>query len=420
MYNLLPQNILSKYAITYSELVYQNITIFKNKDGKWGVIAETAGGSFDILLKPIYHSVGFNRALNYIEGVKYENTPPQERYYFFDISGKLKGKSKRGTTITIDSFGNLLIIKSDFIGALDQRFRVIIPPSYEFLHGLRRNIFKAKRNGLFGIIDINENVLLDFQYKNILSSIKDSGTIVQNLSNDYFSFNLDTLQLKPLNVDRILLATSNTYQAPSFESPLLYKAIIHCQETEFDWYDNDMSQYTGLWGILRTDGSTMLPIEYAYVDPFRNPNFFKVARGRFSFEYNVEQNRLSAKGVKWGVVDCNNNVIVPIEYDWIEEVEDTVWVVNQGGTVFFSNEDHKGRWVVKGGKLGVYNMSRLVTPIVYDAIRTNWYRIKDFIFIQKGRASFNEQYEYDVYTLHGEKIEENKPLPKHHTYYKGA
>jgi hypothetical protein len=240
---------------------------------------------------------------------------------------------------------------------------------------------------------------------------------VQDLSGRYFSFHFLTRELHALPYDSIFLGKSNTYLGGRAE-PGLYKVIRQCQETEFDYYDNGMSAFTGIWGIIHADGAVKIPCEYAFVDAFVSPHFFKVAKGDFNFYFDNETGNLIAEGVKWGVVDANNNIIVPIEYDWVQEVGDTLWVVNKGGTVFFNDDYQEEYWAVRDGKLGVYNMHRLITPIAYDTIMTNWFRIKDYVFVQNGRQRFSEEYDYDVYNFEGKKIEVNKPLPRDHTYYK--
>jgi hypothetical protein len=63
-------------------------------------------------------------------------------------------------------------------------------------------------------------------------------------------------------------------------------------------------------------------------------------------------------------------------------------------------------------------LTKLITPIEYDVIKKNWFRIKDYIFVQNGKNYFDDNStEYDVFTLDGKKIEANKPKPKDYTYY---
>jgi hypothetical protein len=419
-HNGLPPAVLITYAVEYSEGVVDAITIFKNSDGKWGALKETTAGEHEMLVEPIYNLIGFNHMLNYLEAVAYTDDAWQvdgNNYYFFDVSGQLKVSVHGVSTVRIDDSGRLLVLKNDCIGLLDSRGETIIAPSYVSLNNLQGDVYKAQKGAGYGLIDINENVLLDFKYKYIFTNVMNGRVIVQDLSDRYFSFHFPTSELHALPFDIIFPAISNTYAGGRAEAGL-YKAIRQSRETEFDYGDNGMSEYTGVWGIINADGTTKIPNEYAFVDGFVNPDYFKVARGSFTFHFDEETDTLIAEGVKWGVVDAHNNIIVPIEYDWVQEVGDTLWVVNKGGTVFFNNEYQEERWEVRDGQLGVYNMHRLITPVAYDTIMTNWFRIKDYVFVQNGQQRFNEQYEYDVYSFDGKKIEANKPLPRDHIYYK--
>jgi len=305
-YNLLPAAVVARYAVVSSELVHEAITIFKNSDEKWGVLQEITAGVFTLLVEPVY-----------------------------DL-------------IRIDESGRLLVLKNDGMGLLDKNGEVIIAFSYVSLSHLQGDLYKAQQGDGYGIIDVSENVLLPFKYKYIFTYVENDTVIVQDLSDRYFSFHFPSRELHALPYDSIFPATNHT-SSGGRAAPGLYKVIRECQETEFDYYDNGMSAFTGIWGIIHADGSIKIPCEYAFVDAFVNPRFFKVAKGSFNFYFD-EEGSLIAEGVKWGVVDADNNIIVPIEFDWVQEVEDTVWVVNRGGTVFFNDDYPAERWEVRGGE----------------------------------------------------------------------
>jgi hypothetical protein len=419
-YNLLPSTIVAQYAILYSELVHEAITIFKNRDEKWGVLKEIADGVFTLLVEPVFHSIGFNRVLNYIEAVSYPNDQWQadgKNFYFYDVTGQLKASVSGVSSVRIDESGRLLVLKNEGMGLLDSQGETIIASTYVSLSNLQGDLYKAQQGDGYGIIDVSENVLLGFKYKYIFTNVKNDTVIVQDLADRYFTFHFPTRELHALPYDSIFPGKSNTYLGGR-AAVGLYKVIQQCQETEFDYYDNGMSAFTGIWGIINADGAVKISCEYAFVDAFVSPRFFKVAKGDFNFYFDDDTGNLIADGVKWGVVDADNNIIVPIEFDWVQEVGDTIWVVNKGGTVFFNDDYQEEYWTVRGGKLGVYNMHRLITPVAYDTIMTNWFRIKDYVFVQNGRQRFNEAYDYDVYSFEGKKIEVNKPLPRDHLYYK--
>ncbi len=338
--NLLPPAVAITYAVEYSEEVFDAITIFKNSDRLWGVLKETAAGEYELLVEPVYHTISFNPVWNYLQAVVFTEGYWQAdgcNYYFYDVNGQVKASVSGVSRARIDETGRLLVLKNDHMGLMDASGETIIKFSYVSLFNLQGDIYKAQKGNGYGIIDTNENVLLNFKYKYIFTNVANDRVIVQDLNDRYFSFHFPTGELHALPYNNILPATELG----------LHKAILQSQETEFDYGDNGMSEYTGSWGIIYADGTPKIPAEYAFVDWLTNPNYFKVATGKFTFHFNGHSDTLIAEGVKWGVVDANNKIVVPLEYDWVQEEEDTLWVVNKGGAVFFNEES--ARWEVQGG-----------------------------------------------------------------------
>jgi len=417
-YNLLPKNIKNRFQIIYSELVCDNITIFKNRSEKWGALIETKKfgifANYQYLVTPVYNSIGFNKIVNLIEAVKYENDKwnrDENTFYFFSIDGKLKWKSEKGTSVSIDRNKYIISCKDKKYGLLDADFNTLILPTYDKLISLEGRCFIACKNHLYGIIDLKESIILDFNYSDIFTTAYNSKAIVKDLNGKYFSFDFKKDLLISLPYNKILPASSNSYKAPSVGSFNQFKSIINCVEIEYE--DLEMKRYKGKWGIINADGSIKIPNEYDYIDFLRNPQYFKVCKGDLQFRIEEDDSRLIAFNAKWGVVDINNNIIVPIEYDWVNELEATIWAVYNGGEVFYNDDYQEEYWTIKGGKLGVYNLNKLITPIEYNSVKTSWFRVKDYIFVQNGNEYFDENtMDYHVYTFEGEKIEKNKPNPK--------
>lgn len=418
-HNLLPIKIKHEYEVIYSEKITPELTIFKNKSGSWGVIQEYYKYGyflrFKVFISPIYYSVGYNSTLKIITATECKdgNWNSKEKIFdFFNLDGELVSKHESIDYFKIDEFGNILFYKNEFVGVFDRNFKVKIEPNYLSLLCIVPKIFRAKNETGWGIIDINDTVILDFGYDAIFPNSKNSKIIVQK-ADRYFLFDFIETILSELSFDKILFASSNTYKAPSAPSYLQYKTIIDCKEIEYANYE--MTEYLGKWGIIDADGRTVIPNDYDYIDFQISPNFYKVAIGNFEFEFNQEHCNVYAKGVKWGIIDKNNTVVVPIIYDWIQDVENTFWVVYNGGTLYF--DDDCDSWICKNAKLGVYNKNIQIVPTEYDTITNNWGRIKDYIFVQKGSDYLDETKQYDVFDFNGKQILWNKPSPKNHFYY---
>jgi hypothetical protein len=363
-YNLLPGHIKRKFEIVYSELIYDNITMFKNKHEKWGVIINRLKlgliSSYEYLVEPIYNGVGFDKTLNLIAAHLYENNvfhQDKNIVFYFDIKGEIVWQSIKGESILrIDEYGNIFLKRDNKIGLLSKTFSQIIAPKYERLDTIKSNLLKAFLNGKYGIITFSDETILDFSFDEIFDTIKDNKVIVRK-AETYATFNIETYVHTKLPYAKILIASSNTYNAPSQESLKYYKSISNIIENQdYDDYNFEIFKYKGNWGIIDAAGEIIIPNDYTYIDFLRNPNYFKVGLGEieiFEFEDENEYNRTAIKNVKWGIVDINNQVIVPIEYDWIDEVESTVWVVYKGGTVYYNDDYQEDYWTIKNGKLGV-------------------------------------------------------------------
>ena len=172
-YNKLPNHVKRKYRIVYSELLCDNVTMFKNKDEKWGVLSSNKKfglfNFYDFLIKPIYNSVGFNKDLKLIEAVKYENNiwnQDNNTYFYFDLNGKLIWKSEKGESVQIDKLGNILLNRANKIGILNKDFTQRTETKYQRLNALNTSYFKAFQFGKYGIIN-KEGKVIQSAYQRI-------------------------------------------------------------------------------------------------------------------------------------------------------------------------------------------------------------------------------------------------------------
>ncbi|MFY7999104.1 MAG: WG repeat-containing protein [Candidatus Kapaibacteriota bacterium] len=422
-YNQLPKHIQQKFHIVYSELVHKNLTIFKNDSEKWGVLKEvkTLGifSIYQLLIESNYHSMGFSKEAKVFEAVLYEyDTWSRDRNitHFFDTEGKRIGQSEQGISVRIDKHQNVIAEKEGKFGLLDKTLQTLIPPIFERFAAINDKFFKVLQNGKFGIIDRTNTIILNIEWREIFTETLNDCVILQAEHGKYSVFNVQNKCRTELPFDKVLRASSNSYKAPSAGSFGLFKSITNC--TVNDDYDEDYTnyeilRYKGAWGIIAADGSIVIPNEYAFIDFLQNPHYFKVCKGEITIGEMQDDNgffRPTVENLKWGIIDKNNTVVVPIEYDWIYEVESTLWVVFKGGTVLYDEDYQEEYWKIRDGKLGVYNLNKLITPIEYDAIQTSWFKIKDYIFVQTGNSYFDStSSNYDVFTVDGVKIENHKP-----------
>lgn len=431
-YKPLPEHVKHRFQIIYAQATAaEGIYIFKNKKEKWGVLAErkrfTFLGTHKVLLSAKYESTHYDENLDMLVATTYPNGSFSKGafFHFFDLEGKKRSKQKEYSYIKSDSFGNIMAEKKGEkwhdrrVAILNRDFKEIIPLEYKQIFALKPSLFKAQLpDERYGIIDSDNMVVLDFVYLNIFNSVANNKVILQADKQHYEIFDLKKRTTEALAFSKILRATSNTYGAPNKSSLCLFKSIIDCVEDQDGYFLHDeMDQYHGKWGIVAADAQVLIPNDYDYIDFLRNPNFYKVAKGHFEFDYGTlirGEERNTLKNVKWGVIDAQNNIIVPIEYDWVEEVHDSIWLVNKGGTVYYNDDYQEDYWAVDGGKTGAFNMRQLIVPIAYDHVMVNWHRVYNYLFVKNGNDNFYEDGSYDVFDFNGRQLTENKPLARNH------
>jgi len=200
----------------------------------------------------------------------------------------------------------------------------------------------------------------------------------------------------------IIYLQSNTYGAPEGKCRHYRKAIVNCVKDDFAFVENDMVWYKGKWGMLDGDNKQIIPTDYDFIDCICNDSQFKVALGDLMVHYSDELETYVAWGAKWGIINENNEILVPIEYDWIEEIALNNYAVNVGGTLEYNDGYQEDYWFARNGKWGVINSSnRVIIPVEYDSYYNRCSKYKDIFIVQKGKSYFDEEEPYDVFDFNG-------------------
>ncbi|MEM0544024.1 WG repeat-containing protein [Flavobacterium sp. j3] len=298
----------------------------------------------------------------------------------------------------------VLKVENDIFGF--KNYSIIIEPIYTDINCWTINdqiVFNVRReDNLCGLLSIENDIILDFEYIRIYAFTQDQKSQIRNTKNELFSFDFNSGKIEKLPFDQILFTQSNTYGAPTGKNCHYHKSLINSIETKMDFYDTDLAEYIGKWGIVDSSFNSIISNKYDYIDFLRNQNHFKIAIGNPEFENEGEH--LVLKNMKWGIIDENEKTILPTNFDWVDEINTNLYAVNIGGELYFDDEYQVDMWSIKGGKWGVYNSdNKLIVPIEYDKIFLNFYQVKGYIFVK------NEGNDYDVFTFNGDKIDQNKP-----------
>lgn len=208
---------------------------------------------------------------------------------------------------------------------------------------------------------------------------------------------------------KVLRPQSNTYSAPMGKCKHFNKTVKLIKENEEHLFiENDMIEYSGKWGIIDQNQKTIIPNTYDYIDFFRNETQYKVALGTLNFQENESTSSYIATGVKWGVINELNEVLIPIEYDWVEELTSDIYALNLGGELTYNDEPQEDYWYANKGIWGVINTrGKLIVPFEYDSYYSTWGKVGRLIYVQKGKPYFDQNSPYDAYDLRGNQILKN-------------
>lgn len=196
-----------------------------NEKGKWGIM--TTGGK--VLVEAKYLSI----QSAFEEGFIVTIANPEKTWE--TLSGKIDKKGNE-ITETICEFGdNLRITKSFERFGVESSNGVIVNHVYESLRFWAENKLIAKKGTYFGIIDINDNVLMPFEYSKIIAISDDKAAITNG--NKMFHINADCVIIEDEIID-------------------LQKGFKKIKKE-------------GKWGIIAPDGSQLVAPKYDEITSFR-------------------------------------------------------------------------------------------------------------------------------------------------------
>ncbi len=411
MFNKIFKKKKKRYNGIYSELLSNGFTIFKSENEKWGVLDK----ELKILIPAQYESIKFEPLKNWFLGVNFYKDLENKNwsYFFHTLDGKLFSKLEDYEKINIDAYGNIIIANREGKGVLDDKLNQIFPPKYKDFSSIDSSLFKAKKDIKFGIIGKEKRIVYDFTISKIYGNFKNGFLIIEE-EQSFFQIDKNGKKIKSFEYTHLFYARSNTYKAPNKEDRNKFKAVIGGVKINEGIEIDEMFNYRGKWGIIDIGGEEIIKPSYDYIDFLRDFNYYKIGLGQIKFECSSE-GKWIAKGGKWGIIDDKNETIIPAKFDWVEEIEKDLFAVNMDGTVYFNDEPQENYWTVKGGKWGVLKRgNKQIVPIEYDNIMLSWFKVKDYIFVQKNSPKFNGQLEYDVFDFDGNKIERDKPNYKNY------
>jgi len=324
------------------EIVAQNLTAFKNDNGKWGIQNEQK----ETVLEPKYdHIASFNNgvAKSFIGELSEYGEPKNGLYGLINENGSILFEPKYNF---IGYFNNKMA--RVFIGALNlygepqkglsgfiqKDGHVVISASYDNIGELNKAIVTACKDGKWGIIDTTENVLLEFKYDNI-----------SNPSNGFYK-TFEGVLYEDGRPKQGLFGLADEKGTVVIEPK--YNHIYDYRKTWARVYigttHDGCNPIEGKYGFIDKLGKEVIPLTYNRADNFSKLGLAKVC-----------------KEGKCGYIDSTETAIIPLKYDHITYLRKGL------ATTFMGTTDDLGNNLE--GKYGVVDQSgKELAPPIYDAI----------------------------------------------------
>ena len=272
--------------------------------------------------------------------------------------------------MTYDNY--LIAIKNNKYGIINLKGESVVPFEYEYISSGSTLYFEVVKDGKFGAIDISNNVIVPFEYDSELIFGKDFvicgkyKCIVENDEvqsyvlygiTDYIGNNLipfEYKELKPFGEDKniaeyplsdltfsakkqndkyIIINGDNKqiceqeFESITPESIKVYSARINGKDCAIDKFGNikiQTGKYKNIYGFIDINENECVAIavnennEEALIN--QNGEIivpFEAEYKTNGFMYTRQNTILMQKNNKFGVIDNDNNTIIPFIYDWI-------------------------------------------------------------------------------------------------------
>ena len=274
---------------------YADIDVL-GKDNKSGFIVKTDSGKYGI--------VDYSNTL--ILEAKYDSVEKVygNDMYVVTVNGKQKLVNKEGNDVLTDGFDTIsnilanqenavIFTKSGKYGAKKTTGEIIINPEYDSLEETKVGTFIASKDGKYGIINIDKEEKLPFEYTSITFSEKADLYVAEdsNFKAKILNSNLETKAegiLSELNESKgyLKLRVDDKYKYYNFKFEEKQEADIFPNRTLF------LSKKDGKYGYVDKNGKVI--VDYTYDDAMEQNDYgFSAVK----------------KDGKWGSLDSKGNIV---------------------------------------------------------------------------------------------------------------
>jgi outer membrane protein assembly factor BamD (BamD/ComL family) len=312
---------------------------------------------------------------DYIESVA-DNT----NLFFFNIGGE-------GFSIP----GHGVYPYSGKWGVINENGKILIPAIFDQIdyldspnHNQKKHLFIANRGrkmdtgedpsipGTCGLIDINGNEIIPFEYQDISYGGEDKLIVNKggDLTFDYFIGPWPYIDGGKWGV----IDYSNKVKVPIIYDDLIFKEKNYIIQKGAKLNDSGNKYLGGKYGVVSGENHIIIPLKYDFIVPYTSGPFCIFSMGCKVITSLKSASENNADGGKWGLTDLNGKIILPANFSEVSITNDTNLVLLSTGKLF-----------------GLSDLSgKLILPIKFDEINVT----SNFIFAKTGTK-------YQIYNKQG-------------------
>jgi len=254
------------------------------------------------------------------------------------------------------------ITKEDLYGLIDKEGKIVIKPTYETLEVINKNLILVFKNSKYYFIDSSENKLFNLSYE-IIENINNNIFIVNdgskyglidNNANHLLNCDLDDIQIyrNDINESILIIAIKNNtkeyyliennmfnkineitnYGFLSFKNKDIY---LNNSNNEIIRYNLDSKKTTKIYGDYISIGPFIKNLSLAINNDSLCGYIDEKEKLVIPFEYEIYNTynfkedgyAVVGKNGKFGVINVNNKIILPIEYNEIYHIDSGKFIV---------------------------------------------------------------------------------------------
>ena len=328
---------------------------------------------------------------------KYFPIKVNKKWGLIDAEGNIELEPVYDAIGEFKQFGFAVMQRNGLVGLLNQSGREVVPPKFEDLKVLNRELVAVMDQGQWMVIDLNGNIILQKGYEQL--EVWEDKYLAYRSQNKWGIVQKDGRQITAAQFDEIQLEDSRYFYTKNGDSwgllNLQGQELIPAIAEEIKIFNDSLYFYKEghHWGAIGLDGAGLLPPQYDYFSKISD-HFIKLYANNKLYVYSINSRKVIGKGEhddyypfsknyiiskknrklglinwqgevvlltlyneiqayernqfrvnfegKWGVVGANQEVVIPIEYDYIAPLREKVCMVKQDdlfGVVNFKGEE---------------------------------------------------------------------------------